>query len=206
MIITSIMQNSKFKNYYDIYIDEEYMFFLTYKGLKALKLKENENITEEQLNKIYKDHIYSRARSRAFRLLERRDMTQKEMVQKLKQTGYNEHVIDKTLAFLQEYNYINDDEYVVKYISYKIERKSLKQISIDLIKKGISKDKVSEFMENVEVCEEDIAYQLLHKKYKNIEKIDDKIKKKMIGFLMRKGYNYCIVEKALNQLFEENNK
>lgn len=204
MVITHIIQNKRFKNYFDIYIDGEYTFFITYKELKFLKLEENDNISEESLNKIYREYIYPRARSRAFRLLQRRDMTKKEMMKKLKDTGYNKHVINAIIEFLEEYKYINDEEYAKKYISYNKERKSLRQISIDLVRKGISKEIATELIQGTEVCEEEIAYNLLFKKYRNLESIDDKIKNRMIGYIMRKGYSYNIANKAMNKLIYSN--
>ncbi|GMQ56993.1 hypothetical protein AN1V17_13870 [Vallitalea sediminicola] len=202
MIITNIFQNKRFKNYYDIYIDGEYMFFITYKELKYLKLKENDSLSEELLHKINQDYVYPRAKSRAFRLLQRRDMPRKEIIRKLKDTGYNEYIVNKVVSFLEEYNFINDRQYTEKYINYNKERKSLKRISMELIKKGVSKDIFNELAENTEICEEEVAYNLLYKKYRNVGTIDNIIKRRMIGYLMRKGYNYGLINKVINQFIQ----
>lgn len=205
MTITDIIQNKRFKNYYDIHIDGEYMFFVTYRELKILKLKINDEISEEFLQKIYREYVVSRAKNRALRLLTRRDMTRKEIIQKLRQTGYNDYIIDKIILFLEEYNFINDNEYAKKYINYNQNRKSVKQISVELMKKGITKDIVNEYIENTDICEEDNAYNLLYKKYKNIDSIDNKIKRRMIGYLMRKGYNYSLINKVISQFIRRKN-
>ncbi|MCT4687453.1 regulatory protein RecX [Vallitalea sp.] len=205
MIITNIIQNRRFKNYYDIYIDDEYMFFVTYKELKFLKLKENDLLSEEILHKIYRDYVYPRAKNRAFRLLQRRDMPKKEIIKKLKETGYNQHTANKVIKFLEEYNFVDDRKYTEKYIYYNKLKKSMKQINIELIKKGISKDIVDELMEYTEISEEDVAYNLINKKYKNLDTIDNKIKRRMIGYLMRKGYNYGLISKVINQFIQNNN-
>lgn len=202
MIITNIIQNKRFKNYYDIYIDDEYLFFVTYKELKFLKLKENDLLSEEILHKIYRDYVYPRAKNRAFRLLQRRDMPKKEIIKKLKDTGYNQYIINKVIEFLEEYNFIDDRKYTEKYINYNKTKKSLKQINIELIRKGISKDIVEEFADYTEICEEDIAYNLIYKKYKNLDTIDNKIKRRMISYLMRKGYNYGLISKVINQFIQ----
>jgi regulatory protein len=203
MIITQIVQNKRFKNYYDIYIDEEYQFFVTYTELKFLKLQENNNITKESLELIYREYVYKRARNRAFRLLQRKDMTRKEMISKLKISRYNEFIIDSVINFLEEYRYINDREYAIKYISYNKTRKSIIQISIELVRKGIDKEVIKELLEDTEICEEDIAYNLLKKKYRNIDSIDNKIKNRMLGYIMRKGYSYNIASKTINRLIYE---
>ncbi|GMQ64526.1 regulatory protein RecX [Vallitalea maricola] len=202
MIITNIIQNKRFKNYYDIYIDDEYLFFVTYKELKFLKLKDNDLLSEEILHKIYRDYVYPRAKNRAFRLLQRRDMPKKEIIKKLKETGYNQYITNKVIEFLEEYNFIDDRKYTEKYISYNKTKKSLKQINIELIRKGISKDIVGEFADYTEICEEDAAYNLIYKKYKNLDTIDNKIKRRMISYLMRKGYNYGLISKVINQFIQ----
>lgn len=203
MLITQIVQNKRFKNYYDIYIDGEYQLFLTYKELKFLKLQENQEITIELLNTIYDEYIYKRARNRAFRLLQRRDMTKKEITIKLQDSRYNEYIISSIINFLEEYNYINDEEYAKKYIAYNKMKKSLKQISVELIRKGIDKEIVKELLEQTDVCEEDMAYNLLIKKYRNIENVDNKVKNRMLGYIMRKGYNYNIANKVIRKLIQD---
>ncbi|GKX31818.1 hypothetical protein SH1V18_42980 [Vallitalea longa] len=205
MTITDIIQNKRFKNYYDIHIDGEYMFFVTYKELKFLKLKINDDITEEFLQKIYREYIISRAKNRALRLLTRKDMTRKEIIQKLKLTGYNDYVTNKIILFLEEYNFINDKKYVEKYVNYNQKRKSVKKIGMELTQKGISKDTINEYIENIDFCEEENAYNLLYKKYKNVDTIDNKIKRRMIGYLMRKGYNYSLINKVIDQFMRKKN-
>ena len=203
MIITDIIQNKRFKNYYDIYIDYEYMFFITYRELKYLKLNVNDEISEEFLQKIYREYIISRAKNRAFRLLTRRDMTTKEIIQKLKQTGYNDYIINKIIIFLEEYNFVNDEEYVRKYVNYNQDKKSKKQISFELIKKGIPREIVNDYIESTDICEEENAYNLLLKKYRNINTMDDKTKRRMINYLIRKGYNYSLINKVTNEFIKK---
>lgn len=203
MIITDIIQNKRFKNYYDIYIDYEYMFFITYRELKYLKLNVNDDISEEFLQKIYREYIISRAKNRAFRLLTRRDMTTKEIIQKLKQTGYNDYIINKIIIFLEEYNFVNDEEYVRKYVNYNQDKKSKKQISFELIKKGIPREIVNDYIESTDICEEENAYNLLLKKYRNVNTMDDKTKRRMINYLIRKGYNYSLINKVTNEFIKK---
>lgn len=64
---------------------------------------------------------------------------------------------------------------------------------------------IYEYTENIDICEEDNAYNLLNKKYKNVDTIDIKIKRRMIGYLMRKGYNYGLINKVINQFIQRKN-
>lgn len=203
MIITDIKENKRYKNYQDVYIDDVYTFYLTKRELKFLKLNKGDQIMESSLYTIYREYVYPRARSRAFRLLQRRDMTRQEMVNKLKLSGNNDHVINHILDFLEEYHYIDDEQYTEKYISYNKERKSIRQMKMELGRKGVSKDIIEEHLENAEVSEEEVALKLLEKKYRNIEVIDDKVKNKMMGFLLRKGYNYSLVHQVIRHFIEQ---
>ncbi|QUI23045.1 regulatory protein RecX [Vallitalea pronyensis] len=203
MIITDIQQNKRFKNYLDIYLDHEYAFFLTNREIKYLKLNKGDQIMESSLNNIYRDYVYPRARNRAFRLLQRRDMTKLEMVNKLKLSGNSPVVIDYILSLLEEYHYIDDDAYANKYISYNKERKSILQMKMELGRKGVPKDIIVRHLEDAHVCEEKVAYALLEKKYKNQQQMDEKIKKRMMGFLLRKGYPYHLVNKVICHFIEQ---
>lgn len=204
MIISKIEQQKKYKNYYDIYIDDQYIFFLTYREMKLLDIKLDNTITQEKIEYIYNDFIMKRAKNRALNLLQRKDRTKHEMITKLSETGYNDYIIDRVIIFLEEYNYINDYNYVKKYIRINKDRKSIKQIKYELNKKLISKEIISEILESTEINEEVNAYGLLLKKYKNTRQVDIKIRQKMTRYLIQKGYNYrvayTVIEKLINDL------
>ena len=121
MIITKLEPyNSKTK----VYIDNSFAFVL-YKGeIRKYKLSEGGGIDDALLKSIH-ELLYKRGKERALYLLDSSYKTEKYIVDKLKAGFYPDIIIDKIIAFLKEYDLVNDEKYALMYIEYKIENKSL---------------------------------------------------------------------------------
>ena len=95
-------------------------------------------------------------------------------------------------------SYINDDEYVVKTINQicALKNLSIKEIRYKLLAKGISKDKIDDYMsENREEMleyEEKSASTVAYKKSSSMEKEEIK------NYLIKKGYTSESIKKALD--------
>lgn len=123
--------------------------------------------------------------------------TEEEVKNKCKMLKYDDNTIDEILEYLKENNYINDDIYVEKYIKNIMRLKycSIREIKIDLIKRGINEDLADKYInEEVEEFEEKSAIELAIKKSKNTDV--EKIKR----YLLNKGFSYGNVSKAIDNL------
>lgn len=123
--------------------------------------------------------------------------TEEEVKNKCRMLKYDDNTIDEILEYLKENNYINDDIYVEKYIKNIMRLKycSIREIKIDLIKRGINEDLVDKYInEEVEEFEEKSATELAIKKSKNADV--EKIKR----YLLNKGFSYGNVSKAIDNL------
>ena len=118
--------------------------------------------------------------------------TENEVKNKCKMLKYNDEQTDEIIEYLKENGYINDENYVDRYIKNVLRLKecSIKDIKIDLIKRGIDED----LTEEVEEFEENSAKNLARKKLKTMEL--DKVKR----YLLNKGFTYSSISKAIDNL------
>ena len=86
---------------------------------------------------------------------------------------YPEDVIKRILEFLKKYDIINDKRYASMYIEYKGKTRSGRQISQDLMIKGISKDIISESFESTDYSDADSLKKIIDKRAKRYN-LDDK--------------------------------
>ena len=129
------------------------------------------------------------SRKYALYLLEQRDLTEKQLRDKLVRRGYSEAVAGDTIAYVKSFNYIDDLRYAKHYIEYRKAMKSRRKINEDLMKKGISRDIISVAMEDCGDWNEDCQIEaLLKKKSYDSEMADTSEKRRVYGFLMRRGY------------------
>ncbi len=144
--------------------------------------------------------MQKRAKLRCMHLLEKRDYTEKELRDKLKsgKTIYTEEEIDVAIAYVKSFRYVDDANYAQKYIASMSERKSRKQIEMELYRKGVEKDLIEiAFEEADDIPEEEQIIRWMQKKNFDPQTSDRKEKQKMYAFLMRKGFSSENVNRAM---------
>ena len=202
MIVTDIIKIDKRKSKI---ISDEDTFALYNSEIRRLNISIESEISIDIQNLIYNNILYKRARERALHLLESMDRTEYQINQKLKEGYYPTSIIERVIAFLKKYDYLNDKRYAVRYRDSYSKTKSCKRISIDLLKKGISKDIIADVL--LEYGEDDEKKQIMHllekKHYKEVCE-DIKQKNKVISFLLRKGYQYDDIFECIYKLSKEN--
>ena len=139
----------------------------------------------------------------ALTLLERCDRTAREMEKKLKERGYSTDEIEKTLAFLQEYRYIDDEGYARRYTRTHSARKSLFRLRGELEQKGIARELIDEALEENPIDEDaQISFWLGKKGYIPGKELPPDQYRRLTASLIRRGYSYEAVRRVMAQLEE----
>lgn len=170
---------------------EEGVSFVLYKGeIRRFALQEGEEIASEVYEEIRTDILIKRARKRAMFLLEKMDRTESQLRNKLRQGFYGEDLIDDAIAYVKKYHYIDDNRYAQTYVRYQKERKSKRQIKMDLMQKGVDREIIEQAIEAEyePESEQELILKWIEKRKYKIEESDIKEKQKMYQFLMRKGF------------------
>ena len=103
---------------------------------------------------------------------------------------------------MKKYDIINDKRYASMYIEYKGKTRSGRQISQDLMIKGISKDIISESFESTDYSDADSLKKIIDKRAKRYNLDDRKDLQKLYQYLMGKGYKYSDIKNELSEYFE----
>lgn len=170
---------------------EEGVTFVLYKGeIRRFDLKEGQELANEVYEEIRTDILIKRARKRAMFLLEKMDRTESQLRNKLRQGFYGEDLIDDAVAYVKKYHYIDDNRYAQTYVRCQKERKSKRQIKMDLMQKGVNREIIEQAIE-IEYgaeSEQELIMKWVEKRKYKIGNSDVKEKQKMYQFLMRKGF------------------
>ena len=170
---------------------EEGVSFVLYKGeIRRFALQEGEEIASEVYEEIRTDILIKRARKRAMFLLEKMDRTESQLRNKLRQGFYGEDLFDDAIAYVKKYHYIDDNRYAQTYVRYQKERKSKRQIKMDLMQKGVDREIIEQAIEAEyePESEQELILKWIEKRKYKIGESDIKEKQKMYQFLMRKGF------------------
>lgn len=198
MTVTQIEAVTKTR--YKVYLDGQFAFVL-YKGeLSRYHLAVDESITEDVYQQILKEVVLKRAKLRAMHLLNSMGRTESQLREKLKQNYYPDEIVDAAMDYVKSFGYINDEEYARSFIDSRKERKSKKEMYMQLGQKGIAKetlDRIFEEYYDSEDSREAIA-SILRKRRYDPEKATSIEKQKIMGYLMRKGFTYDDIRKVLH--------
>ncbi len=165
---------------------------ILYRGeLRRYGIEEGAELSEADYREIREVLLFKRAQNRLLFLLQRKDYTCAELKRKLREGGYPEDIAERALAVMEDYGYVDDASYAMRYAECYRERKSGTTIRNKLLQKGIAKEladaALEEFAPDGEAERAQIR-SLLKKRHYDPEAADINGRRKQYAYLMGKGY------------------
>ena len=203
-IITKIEVGKSNKERVNIYIDEEYAFSISAELIYKENIKVKDKIDVDSLKKLADEDNYIKCKNTALKTIERTYKSEKELAQKLALKGYDDHIINRTINFMKEYNLLNDNNYATMYVKDKSRNIGKKKIKYSLLQKGIDEEIIESELEKINNDEvKAIVYEMALKKYKVFSKRENdnyKLTQKLYRFLMGKGYDYDLIKDVVKSI------
>lgn len=199
-----IIEKIVFKNKnYEVIFDDGLSIFIVEDTLVKFGLFKNMEIDLELLSNIkFEDQKYRAVKISLKYLCNMR--TEFEVRNKLRENEIDSSVIDSTIEYLNNMNYLDDFKYATYFTKDKlsINKYGKEKIKLKLIQKGISKDIITEVLNSSSSeLEYNNLYDLAVKKYNSLSD-DDKKYEKCVRFLLSRGYNYSMIKKVLRDINE----
>lgn len=201
--ITALVAQKRNKERVNVYIDGEFAFGLAL--IEALKLHKGQTLTDEEIDRLKALDEVEVAHERALNLLSYRPRSTDEVRRKLQESNkFSENAVDKALEKLERAGLL-DDEAFARYWVENRERfspRSARALRHELRQKGVSDRVVEDVVTSLD--EEDAAYRAAQAKlsrYANAE--EDEFRKKLGGYLSRRGFSYGTVRDVLDRIWNE---
>lgn len=206
MKITKIEFQKKNKERVNIYIDDTFAFGLSIDIFLKYNLKKDQEIDNKFIEEILLEEENNKSINLALKYLSYRQRSEKEVHDYLKGKGYDDGIINRTIAYLLEKDYLNDYQFAKSFIRDKsyLNKYGINKIRYDLLNKGVSKEIIAKTLRFNYDEEYENAIALANKKmnsYKNQDR--NTIYRKLGSFLQRKGYRYETVSKVLKDVLDE---
>ena len=148
---------------------------------------------------------FKKAKAHALHYLSYRDRSKLELSQYLSKKEYSPPVIQKTLDYLTEINYVDDHRFALRWGQYKINKNKLgkNRLYFELLGKGINKETIEGILNTLyeENPEMELAVQCARKKWITLKSFEEKKKKRLlVQYLQRKGFSSDIIYQSLRTL------
>lgn len=206
MKISKIEAQKRNKDRLNIYIDDVFAFGISVDVFVKYNLKKDQEIDNGFIEEILLEEESNKSINSAIKYLSYRQRSIKETRDHLNKKGYDDSIIQRTIDYLLEKNYLNDYEFAQSFIKDKsyLNKYGINKIRYELLNKGISKDIIAKTLKFDNDEEYDNAMELANKKMKSYKNQDrNSIYRKLGGFLQRKGYRYETVSKVLKEVLNE---
>ena len=198
MKITSITKKNGTR--WQIEVDDEYWAILDAEIIVNQHLKVGVELTEERMEEILRAADFRRARERALYLLDYRDHSRGEIVEKLSR-NVDRVIAEEVADKLCELGLIDDGMYAKKLARHFLLTKKYgaRRAEFEMRRKGIDGRLAAEAVAEVEP-DEDLLEELALKKYGRYleDDPDGKGRDKAIRGLMRLGHGYYEAEAAVD--------
>lgn len=209
MIVTKLEYQKKDPNRVNLYIDGKFFCGISVDTLAKESLYDGLSITEDTLERISYNELQSRLQNRAMEYLSKGPKTEfqifkylKELRFKKKGVWYKEdlHIdwdsmFEKIVGRLKDFHLINDEEYARMFVQSRLRNRPRgKNILIsELLSKGVSKE-IARLVCDEEITDEyEVLKDTFKKKFKG--RTFNREDSKMVGFLMRKGFSWDLIER-----------
>ncbi len=185
-----------------LFIDGEYVMNLDAQTLIENRFDIGREIDDDELKEIIEKSSERRAKEKALWLISYRSHSKKELFDKLKRS-FDEASAQKAVDRMEELGLINDEEFAKLYARKLVNGKkmSVKAAEYELYRKGIDKITAEQVLSELEYDPQTQIIEFITKKYKNIQ--DEKIKRRAVAALQRKGYSWEEIRQAIEALVSE---
>ncbi|MBA3926935.1 recombination regulator RecX [Listeria sp. FSL L7-1582] len=200
MKITSISQQQKNKERYNIFVAGKYLFSVDEVVLTKYQLFKDRELTDEELAEIQEEDAIRRGLNKAIQYLAHRVRSEKEIRTHLTKAEMEPDEISLVIKRLAEMKYINDLEFAHLYVRTQVNTtsKGPRQIERELVTKGITREYIEEalvdFKDDTQLENAvKLAAKIVNRSRKSAKR---QLQQKLITELIQKGYTTDLAKEA----------
>jgi len=198
--VTSIKPQRN-KRRVNIYLDNKFGFGLDLENFVKLGLKVEQELTEEEIEKIVRKGEFQKTLDKLLKFATLRPRSEKEIKDWFKRKKVHESIHKELFNRLKRLELLDDAQFALWWVGQRNQFKprGKRALESELRMKGIKKEVIESALSSLKIDEGKIAKELLIKKeykWRNLPKRE--ARQKMGQFLSRKGFSWEIIEKVLH--------
>ncbi len=200
--ITGLQVQKKNPNRVNVFLDGEFAFGLF--RVVAAWLQVGQELSEEKIRQLTQAEAEEKAYQRALNFLSYRPRAEAEIRRNLRKHDTPEELIETVLERLRRNRLVDDEAFARAWVENRCEfrPRGRRALRSELRQKGLEDQVIAEALE--ELDEENLAYKAAKQKARAYRQLEwPEFRKKMLGFLSRRGFNYSIAAPAVERVWVE---
>lgn len=201
--VTAIEIQKGRKNRVSVFLDHLFAFGIDQDVLVKAGIATGDQLSEERIAAILEMEERHTAKQKALRWLAVRDRSRKELETKLRMAKFAPATITWTLQELERLQLTNDTAFARSFSQNRMVTRPVgkRLLARELQQKGLSETAIEQGLEKAyeNLTEEEVAKDLAQKRKKSCLHLpEEKAKKRVADFLLRRGFSWSIVEEILD--------
>ena len=202
--ITGLKLNRQREKRVSVFLDGDFAFTLAADVVAGADLRVGQELSLQQERKLTGNDSYQRCFNAAVRLLGYRPRSQTELRSRLRQHDYPAAIIAKVIARLKELEMVDDAAFARHWTENRAEfsPRGRRLVKLELRRKGLDRDTIEQAVAGLD--ENAGARRAAEKKLRTLPVDDyDTFRRRLGGYLMRRGFNYETVDRTVAALWRE---
>jgi regulatory protein len=201
--VTALTAQKRNPNRINVFLDGEFSFGLS--RIVAAWLRIGEELSEEKIARLKEQDTLEVATQRAIELLSYRPRSEAEIRKRLADHGFGVENIEAVLERLRKSGLVSDENFARAWVDNRVtfRPRSRRMVAVELRQKGVSEETIDQALNELP-DDDDLAYQSGLRYAPRLENLElDDFRKKMAGFLGRKGFSYGTVAEVTRRIWKE---
>lgn len=200
--ITALTIQKRNRNRVNVYLDGSFAFGLA--RIVAAWLSVGQEISDEKIEQLRAEDEFEVAHQKAINFLSYRPRSENELRQYMVKHKIQPESVERILEKLKESKLINDRQFASTWVENRSEHRprSSQMLAMELKKLGVDPGIIQDSVNGID--EESLAYQAAIKQSRKYARLEwNDFRKKMFGFLSRRGFNYETSNEIVKQVWNE---
>jgi len=201
-VVTAMKVQKRNPQRVNVYLDGEYAFGLA--RITAAWLQIGQELSDEKIAQLKAQDSHEAAYQKALGFLDYRPRSSAEVRKNLEKHGYEAEVIETVLERLERSGLINDGQFAQTWVDNRSEfrPRGRRALSMELRQKGLDDEAIEAALS--ELDEDSLAIQAARKQARKLHGLPKPdFRRKLVGFLARRGFGYGVIEPVLERVWQE---
>ena len=201
--ITAIKRQKRNPHRVNIYLENEFAFGLS--RIVAGWLDVGQELDDEKIISLQTEDEQEVAYQRIVKFISHRIRTEDEIRRNLIKHKVQSRVINDVLQKLRRNGMVNDKQFAKSWVENRNEfrPRAHRMLTYELHQKGITDEIISQTLDSI-ISDEELALKAAQKQVRKYKELDwPNFRRKLSGFLARRGFSYYIISLVVDQVWAE---
>lgn len=191
----------------NVYIDDKFAFGTSLEMVLKYGLKKDKELSQDKIGELEKESGFGKVYARVLRFASLRPRSEKEIKLWFKRKNIDSSLGTEVFNRLKNIGLVDDESFTKWWVGQRREFRPRSKMALmsELKQKGVARDIIDKVLQEIDTSSElEFAKRVALKKLRVLSGLPfDEKKKKLFGFLGRRGFSWETANKTIDELLQK---